>query len=77
MAKQSKAAKSDQQTTVKTKTSRSSSKRISKQERAEAQVNAADVRKGRKTSIILGVILSILILIGIGFFVWYFVFQYL
>ena len=72
MAKQSKAAKSDQQTTVKTKTSRSSSKRVSKQERAEAQVNAADVRKGRKTSIILGVILSILILIGIGFFVWYF-----
>lgn len=72
MVKQSKSAKSAQPATTKTKTSRSVTKRVSKQERIEAQVEAAEVRKGRKTGIILGVVLVILILIGAGFFIWYF-----
>lgn len=72
MVKQSKSAKSVQPATTKTKTSRSVTKRVSKQERAEAQVEAAEVRKGHKTGIILSVILAILVLIGAGFFIWYF-----
>lgn len=72
MVNQSKSAKSAQPATTKTKTSRSVTKRVSKQEQAEAQVEAAEVRKGHKTGIILSVILTILILIGAGFFIWYF-----